>query len=82
VGHHASSRIGRVESGVEPDAATLAFDAQGRRLTVTVSGGVAYIMDVDPNSWRTLACNQAARQFTESEKATYFGSLEMPDGCP
>lgn len=58
------------------------FDAQGRRLAATVSGGVAYIMDVDPTSWRTLACNLAARQFTESAKATYLGSLKMPDGCP
>jgi hypothetical protein len=37
---------------------------------------------VDPDSWRTLACNLVARQLTESEKATYLGSLEMPDGCP
>ena len=58
------------------------FDAQGRRLAATVSGGVAYIMDVDPTSWRTLACNLAARQFGESAKATYLGSLKMPDGCP
>lgn len=77
-----AQEIGRIEIGVEPDATTLAFDAQGKRLAATVSGGVAYVMDVDPNSWRTLACNLAARQLTESEKAAYLGSLEMPDGCP
>jgi hypothetical protein len=77
-----AQEIGRVELAVEPDAATLAFDAQGRRLAATVSGGVAYVINVDPDSWRTLACNLVARQLTESEKATYLGSLEMPDGCP
>lgn len=73
----------RARSGrLDPDAATLAFDAQGKRLAVTVSGGLAYVVEVNPDSWRTQACNLAARQLTESERATYPGSIEMPDGCP
>jgi WD40 repeat protein len=77
-----TQQIGKIDIGVEPDAATLAFDAQGRRLAVTVSGGLAYVIDVNADSWRTQACNLAARQLTKSERATYLGSIEMPDGCP
>jgi WD40 repeat protein len=76
-----AQQIGKIDLGVEPDAATLAFDAQGSRLAVTESGGLAYVIDVNPDSWRTQACNLAARQLTESEKATYLGSIEIPDGC-
>ncbi|HEY4008208.1 MAG TPA: hypothetical protein VGM60_23920 [Pseudonocardia sp.] len=77
-----AQQIGKIDIGVEPDAATLAFDAQGSRLAVTESSGLAYVIDVDPDSWRTQACNLAARQLTESEKAAYLGTVEIPDGCP
>jgi WD40 repeat protein len=77
-----TQRIGQIEIDVEPDAATLVFDAQGRRLAVTVSGGLAFIIDVNPDSWRTQACDRAARKLTESERATYLGSIAMENGCP
>lgn len=77
-----AQQISKIGIGVEPDAATLAFDAQGSRLAVTESSGLAYVIDVDPGSWRTQACNLAARQLTESEKAAYLGTVEIPDGCP
>ncbi len=77
-----TQQIGTIDIGVEPDAAALAFDAQGRRLAVTVSGGLAFVIDVNPASWRTQACSLAARELTVLEKAAYLGSIDMPDGCP
>ena len=77
-----TQQIGQIDIGVEPYTVTLAFDSQGRRLAVTISGGLAYVIDVDPSSWRRQGCNLAARHLTESERATYLGSIEMPDGCP
>jgi hypothetical protein len=77
-----AQQIGQIDIRIEPYAATLAFDSQGRRLAVAASGGLTYVVDVDPNSWRRQACNLAARQLTESERATFLGSIVMPDGCP
>ena len=77
-----TQRVAQIEIDVEPDDATLAFDAQGRRLAVTVAGGLAFIIDMNPDSWRTQACDRAARKLTESERATYLGSIAMENGCP
>jgi WD40 repeat protein len=77
-----AQQIGRIDIRIESYAAALAFDPQGRRLAVAISGGLTYVVDVDPNSWRRQACDLAARQLTESERATFLGSVELPDGCP
>jgi hypothetical protein len=77
-----SQQIGQIHMDVQPESATLAFDAHGTRLAVALSGGVAYVLNVDPAWWRMQACDLAARRLTESEKAIYLGSMDMPDECP
>jgi len=77
-----TQRIGQINLNIKTDTAILAFDAQGRQLAVTVPGGLAFVIDVNPDSWHTQACDRAARKLTMSERATYLGSITMENGCP
>jgi WD40 repeat protein len=76
-----AQQIAQIPIDIEPDAAALAFDPLGNRLAVAVTGGLVYIVDVNPVSWEAQACRLVARQLTPSEKATYLGSLHSSSAC-
>lgn len=74
--------VGQLEIDVEPDAATVIFDEQGRQMAVALPGGLTYLVDVDPESWWRTACEVAGRGMTTSEQENYLGSIPLPPGCP
>ena len=60
----------------------LAFDPQQLLLASGTVTGQVFIWNVDPGSWKYLACDLAGRNLTETEWLRYFPSQPYRVTCP
>ena len=60
----------------------LAFHPNKLILASGTASGEIYLWNADPGSWKTLACELAGRNFTESEWQRFFASQPYRVTCP
>jgi WD40 repeat protein/energy-coupling factor transporter ATP-binding protein EcfA2 len=60
----------------------LAFHPKKLILASGTATGQALLWNVDPSSWKVLACDRAARNLTEGEWIRYFSSQPYRISCP
>jgi hypothetical protein len=64
-----------------PDAMSVAFSDDGRRLLVAGSASSVRTWDLDPVSWVDAACRTAGRELTEAEWRSYLPDRRREPVC-